>query len=259
MSNICFYQSLLEKWLKKTNKSTFIASDPITIPHRFSKKQDIEISGFFAAIMAWGNRTTIINKSSELMNRMDNSPHDFIVHANQRNWKQLEGFVHRTMNDTDILYLVDFLRTWYQSHDSLEEAFSSSVSRDDLNVKSGLEGFHDLVFAGDAISERTRKHIATPKRKSACKRLNMYLRWMVRQDANGVDFGLWTSIKTSQLVCPLDVHVQKVALELGLLKRKISDWQAAEELTEALKLLDPIDPVKYDYALFGLGISKKKA
>ena len=258
MSNICFYQSLLEKWLKKTNKLTFIANDPITIPHRFSNKQDIEISGFFAAIMAWGNRTTIIKKCSELMDRMDNAPYDFLTSSNQRSWAQLEGFVHRTMNDTDILYLSEFLRNWYKKHDSLEPAFGSTISKTDLNVRSGLEGFHELVFSGNTISERTRKHIATPKRKSACKRLNMYLRWMVRDDDNGVDFGLWKSINTAQLVCPLDVHVQKVALELGLLKRKISDWRAAEELTEALKVLDPTDPVKYDYALFGLGISKTR-
>jgi len=208
--------------------------------------------------MAWGNRTTIINKCSELMDRMDNAPHDFLTNANQRSWTQLEGFVHRTMNDTDILFLSEFLRNWYGKHESLETAFASIISKTDLNVKSGLEGFHELIFSGNTVSERTRKHIATPKRKSACKRLNMYLRWMVRDDDNGVDFGLWKSINTAQLVCPLDVHVQKVALELGLLKRKISDWRAAEELTEALKVLDPTDPVKYDYALFGLGISKKR-
>ncbi len=247
--------TFLEEWYHKTNQDVFIASDPICIPHRFKKKQDIEIAGFFAAIMAWGNRATIINKCSLLMQLMDDSPHDFIRNALDTDMKRFEGFAHRTMNDTDVLYLIEFLRQWYSQHESLELAFSQKLKPQDETVYSGLSGFYDQVFSIEPVSVRTQKHIANPVKGSACKRLNMYLRWMVRQDNSGVDFGIWKTIKPSQLVCPLDVHVQRVALKLGLLNRKQSDWTAAATLTKALKEFDSDDPVKYDYALFGLGLS----
>ncbi len=248
-------KAFLELWYHKTNQSVFIAHDPISIPHRFSKLQDIEIAGFFASIMAWGNRKTIVSKCTALLRFMDDSPHDFILHAAETDLKRFEGFVHRTLNDTDVLYILAFLRHWYTHNPSLETAFSSALKSTDQNVGPGLVGFNNLVFSIEPVSERTRKHIASPLRKSACKRLNMYLRWMVRNDESGVDFGLWNTIKPAQLICPLDVHVQRVATKLGLIQRKQSDWLAAVSLTESLKEFDAHDPVKYDYALFGLGIS----
>ena len=189
------------------------------------------------------------------MRLMDDSPYEFIKHAEPTDMKRFEGFVHRTMNDTDIMYLVAFLQKWYAGHSSLEQAFTKGHHIDDEHVGNALTGFYDQVFSIQPISVRTQKHIASPAKKSACKRLNMYLRWMVRQDRSGVDFGIWKSIKPSQLVCPLDVHVQRVATSLGLLNRTQSDWKAAVELTTTLKTFDSNDPVKYDYALFGLGIS----
>lgn len=246
---------LLEEWYHKTNQRVFISDDPISIPHRFKTKQDIEIAGFFAAIMAWGNRTTIINKCTKLIDLMDNSPYQFILNASDRDMKRFEGFAHRTLNDTDILYLIAFLQKWYQQHDSLETAFTATLGVNDETVEQALVGFYNAVFSIQPISIRTQKHIASPLKKSACKRLNMYLRWMVRQDGSGVDFGIWDSIKPSQLICPLDVHVQRVALKLGLLERKQSDWTAAVQLTESLKDFSSKDPVKYDYALFGMGLS----
>lgn len=248
-------RSLLDDWYHKTNQSVFISSDPICIPHRFSLQQDIEIAGFFAAIMAWGNRTTIIKKCNTILALMDDSPHDFVLNATDEDMKPFIGFVHRTMNDTDVLYLLKFLRNWYASHTTLETAFTDGLSKQDENVRFGLEGFYNNVFSINPVSIRTQKHIATPVKGSACKRLNMYLRWMVRNDESGVDFGLWKGISPAQLICPLDVHVHRVALKLGLIKRHQSNWVTAVELTNALRVFDNQDPVKYDYALFGLGLS----
>jgi len=245
----------LDEWVEKTNRPSFIPNDPITIPHRFNKKQDIEIAGFFAAIMAWGNRKTIINKCSDLLERMDNAPHDFVLNSSNQELKRLEGFVHRTLNDTDVLFLIEFLSRWYSANPSLEQAFSSTLDSGDPTVENALKGFYNKVFTGEWISERTRKHIASPSKKSACKRLNMFLRWMVRSDQKGVDFGIWKTIKPSQLVCPLDIHVYRVANNLKILDRKAMDWKAATDLTKALRVLDPLDPVRYDFALFGLGVS----
>jgi uncharacterized protein (TIGR02757 family) len=246
---------LLEEWYHQTNQMVFIDSDPICVPHRFIRLQDIEISGFLAAIMSWGNRKTIISKCNLLLSFMDDSPYDFIKNAQELDMKRFEGFAHRTLNDTDVLYLLAFLRNWFKDHDSLEAAFSNSMNVDDTDVKNGLIGFYDLVFSTNPVSERTKKHIASPAKKSACKRLNMYLRWMVRQDNSGVDFGIWKGIRPSQLICPLDVHVQRVSLQLGLLSRNQTDWMASVELTKSLQQFDMADPVKYDYALFGLGLS----
>lgn len=246
----------LDSWVKQTNRKEFIALDPISVPHRFSKKQDIEITGFFAAIMAWGNRKTIINKALELMDRMDNDPFNFITNASETNFKQIENFAHRTLNDMDVLFLIDFLRRHYSNHSSLEAAFFPEKNTNPNAVEAGLKQFRMNVFSVEYAPNRTKKHIATPETKSACKRLNMFLRWMVRKDQQDVDFGIWQHINPSQLICPLDVHVQRVALRLGIIKRTQSDWLAAVELTDYLRKLDPLDPVKYDYALFGMGISK---
>jgi len=250
-------QTLLNEKVETYNRPFFIDSDPISIPHSFSKKQDIEIAGFFAAIFAWGNRTTIINKSKELMDLMDNTPHDFVLNHQPKDLKNLLRFKHRTFNSTDLLYFIHFFHHHYKKHDSLETAFSIGLDKKDINTENALNGFYDYFFSLPDVPSRTKKHIAAPKNKSSCKRLNMYLRWMVRNDKCGVDFGIWKNIKTSQLIMPLDLHVIRVAKRYQLLTRKQSDWQAAVELTETLKRFDPKDPVKYDYALFGMGVMER--
>ena len=239
------------------NSPGFIKDDPISIPHLFSKKQDIEIAGFFAAIFSWGNRTTIINKSRELMDLMDNAPYDFCLNADKYQLKKLLGFRHRTFNATDLLYFIEFFKFHYSSNESLETAFTKGLNKKDETVENGLAGFYHYFFSLPDIPERTKKHIASPEKNSSCKRLNMYLRWMVRNDNNGVDFGIWKNIKPSQLVCPVDVHVARVARQFGLLQRKPIDWPAALELTTYLRTLDSRDPVKYDFALFGTGVMEK--
>ena len=204
--------------------------------------------------MAWGQRVTIVNKTNELLGWMDNSPHDFLLHHKSRDLKAFERFKHRTFNGTDTLYFIEFLSQYYKNHVSLEDAFV--LSSTDEHVGRGLIAFNNLFFSLEDFPSRTRKHIATPERNSACKRMNMYLRWMVRKDNNGVDFGIWDKIKPSQLICPCDLHVDRVARKLKLIRRKQLDSQTALELSSNLKLLDPLDPVKYDFALFGLGIEE---
>lgn len=245
---------LLEQQYTRYNTPDFITEDPISIPHGFTKPQDIEISGFFAATFAWGVRKTIINKSRELMELLDQAPYEFIINHSENDLKSLMKFKHRTFNSTDLLYFVHFFRKYYAHHDSLEELFATSDLEND-NVKIGIENFYNHFVQDEFFPVRTRKHVASPARKSACKRINMFLRWMVRKDEAGVDFGLWNRIKPKMLVCPCDVHVEKVARKLCLVSRKQVDWQMAEELTNALKELDPLDPVKYDFALFGMGMS----
>lgn len=247
-------KDLLDDKVEQFNQPEFIPNDPICIPHRFTRKQDIEIAGLFAATFAWGQRKTIINKSSELLSLMDNSPYDFIVNHKESDLKPFLNFKHRTFNPTDALYFIHFLNYYYNDFDSLEEAF---LTTGNSTIKNGLIKFQELFFSLEEAPNRTKKHVSTPARKSACKRLNMYLRWMVRQDANGVDFGIWKKINPSNLICPCDVHVDRVARRYGLLNRKKTDWLAAEELTNNLIKFDPNDPVKYDFALFGLGILEK--
>lgn len=247
----------LNQKVEQYNQIDFIKDDPIAVPHQFSLKQDIEIAGFFASIFAWGNRKIIINKSNELLKRMDNAPYQFIKEHQEIDRKKLLGFVHRTFNDTDLLYFVEWLQYHYQRHDSLEAAFTRNLSDNDSNVENALRGFYSYFFSLEYVPARTTKHIATPARKSSCKRINMFLRWMVRSDQKGVDLGIWNQIKPSQLICPIDLHVARVAKRFQLLDRKQTDWLAAVELTEYLKQLDPIDPTKYDFALFGLGVMEK--
>lgn len=250
-------QLFLNKKVKQYNHPDFIAADPICIPHAFTKKQDIEIAGFFAAIFAWGNRTTIINKSRELMQLMHNAPHDFVLQHTKRDLQQLEGFRHRTFNTTDLLYCIEFFKLHYSTHASLETAFTKWMHKKDPTVENGLNGFYNYFFSLPDVPERTRKHIASPIKNSSCKRLNMYLRWMVRNDNRGVDFGIWKNISPSQLIIPLDVHVTRVAKQLKILQAKQADWQAAVELTQYLRNLDKQDPVKYDFALFSIGVLEK--
>lgn len=249
-------QDFFNKKVKEYNQPSFIAADPICIPHLFNTRQDIEIAGFFAAIFAWGNRRTIINKSLELMQLMQMQPHSFCLNASATELKKLEGFKHRTFNATDLLYCIEFFKQHYQQHDSLEKAFLPN-GKSIHSIKEALIYFHHYFFSLEDAPLRTKKHISTPEKGSSCKRLNMFLRWMVRKDKTGVDFGIWKNIHPSQLICPIDVHVARVAKRFNLLDRTQTDWLAAEELTNYLKKLDPLDPAKYDFALFGLGVIEK--
>jgi uncharacterized protein (TIGR02757 family) len=250
-------KSFLEKKAGEYNHPSFIQLDPVSIPHRYKKKQDIEIAGLFAAVFAWGNRKTIINKSAELMQLFDNKPYEFCLYHQPSDLRRLLAFRHRTFTATDLLYFIAFLHHHYSVHSSLESAFTRWMKPGDANTENALKGFHDYFFALEEVPARTRKHIASPASGSTCKRLNMFLRWMVRRDKNGVDFGIWKKIKPSQLVCPIDLHVARVSRKLGLLNRKQTDWKAAIELTGRLKLFDPDDPVRYDLALFGMGVTEK--
>jgi len=246
----------LNKKVDQYDRPFFIAEDPISIPHLFSKKQDIEIAGFFAAIFSWGNRTTIIKKTKELMQCMEMSPHEFCLNYNPKKASKLKGFKHRTFNTDDLFYFVEFFQHHYQTSKTLETAFSKWMKPNDNNTENALDGFKKYFFSMEHL-KRTEKHVSSPVQKSTCKRLNMFLRWMVRRDKNGVDFGIWRRISASQLICPVDVHVARTARRLNLLKRKQTDWLAAIELTENLKKFDSDDPVKYDFALFSLGILEK--
>jgi len=211
--------------------------------------------GFFASILAWGQRKTIINKCKELIERMDGSPYDFVVQHQDADLKQLLGFKHRTFNDTDLLYFIAFFKQHYQHYNSLEQAFIQGQEQNpEISIETALNTFKNYFFSLPDYPIRTRKHVSSPLQKSTCKRLNMFLRWMVRQDDKGVDFGIWTGIKPAQLICPCDVHVERVARNLHLITLEKVNWKTALELTENLRLLDPRDPVKYDFALFGLGV-----
>jgi uncharacterized protein (TIGR02757 family) len=306
-------RAFLDKKVAEYNRPSFILDDPISIPHEYSLQQDIEIAAFFTAIFSWGNRTTIIRKSQELMQLMDRSPYQFVLQHEEKDLKKFLLFKHRTFNATDLLYFIAFFRFHYNSYPSLEDAFllpweGAGTRGVGWQPEAALSAFYNYFFSldldfGDGprtkmahrqnhandlrlSSEllrdappqsqpsakasvvasgaaaplsppRTRKHIASPEKHSACKRINMFLRWMVRKDDKGVDFGIWRRIPTARLICPLDLHVARVARRFGLLDRKPSDWLAATELTAQLLLLDPKDPVKYDFALFGLGAMEK--
>ncbi len=253
-------KQFLDKKVKEFNRPSFIKDDPVSIPHLFTKQQDIEIAGLFAAVFAWGLRVTIINKCKELLQLMDNAPYQFVRQHEEKDLKRLQHFKHRTFQAADLFYFIEFLQHHYSRNKSLENAFSGGISKKDKTVEDGLNGFRKYFFTFPH-EKRTEKHIASPETGSSCKRLNMFLRWMVRKDTDSfggsVDFDIWKNILTSQLVCPLDVHVARVARKTGLLQRKQTDWQAALELTEHLREFDPRDPVKYDYALFGLGVVEK--
>jgi uncharacterized protein (TIGR02757 family) len=250
-------KDFLDKKVKEYNQPSFIPYDPISIPHRFTRKQDIEIAAFFASVFAWGSRAIIINKTTALMQLMDDAPYEFCLQMNAEELKRLLQFKHRTFNTTDLLYFIDFLHHHYSNHDSLETAFTKWMNNEDQTIENVLIGFHDYFFSLEDAPARTRKHIATPVRGSTCKRLCMFLRWMVRRDHCGVDFGIWHNISPSQLICPVDLHVARVARQFNLIKRKQTDWQTALELTDELKKFDRDDPAKYDFALFSLGVIEK--
>lgn len=247
-------KTFLDEKVDCYNQTSFIENDPICIPHRFSKKQDIEIAGFFAAIFAWGIRKTIINKSTDLLNRMGNSPYEFILHHSSQDLKGLLGFKHRTFNDIDLFFLVDVFKKHYQQHATLETAFLPN--KKEPSQQERLEYFYNYIFSHDHL-RRSEKHISTPAKNSACKRINMYLRWMVRQDTVGVDFGIWKQMKPTDLMIPLDVHVCRVAKQLGLMDNQKSNWKETVMLTDKLRQFDATDPVKYDFALFGMGVASK--
>lgn len=291
--SIINFQSLkdfLDSRVERYNRPEFIANDPVCIPHQFSLKQDIEIMGFWASILAWGQRKTIINKCRELIQLMDGAPYDFIVNHEESDLKRFLAFKHRTFNDTDTLYFIEFFKQHYQHSDTLESAFIKPVQSifrgdfitDDLSldeniemssapcylsemnakltespVEAALNHFRNYFFSLADHPLRTKKHVSSPGQKSTCKRLNMFLRWMVRNDQHGVDFGIWHQLKPADLICPTDLHVERVARKLNLISRKQVDWLTAIELTENLKKFDPADPVKYDFALFGLGIEEQ--
>ena len=247
-------KSFLDEKVEKFNRPAFITYDPVSIPHLFSGKQDIEIAGLFAAVLAWGQRVTIINKCKELMAWMDHDPYNFILNHRKTDLKPFQNFRHRTFNGTDALYFIEALKFIYRKHSSLEDAFVVAPAEE--TVEQGIIRFHHLFFSLEDHPHRTQKHLSTPERKSTCKRINMYLRWMVRKDNCGVDFGLWKKISPAQLVCPCDLHVDRVARMLKLVRRKQTDWLTALELTSSLRKLDPEDPVRYDFALFGLGVEE---
>lgn len=233
------------------NRPDFITSDPIQIPHQFSKKEDIEIAGFLSATIAWGNRKSIINNANKMMTLLEHSPYDFVMHHQESDLEKLESFVHRTFNGIDFISFIKSLQHIYKNHNGLEAVFAKHGEKQSL--QHAIHYFKNTFFEIEHL-KRTEKHVSDPLKKSAAKRINMFLRWMVRNDNTGVDFGIWKTLSPAQLSCPLDVHSGNVARKLGLLKRKQNDGKALTELDTALRKLDPLDPVKYDFALFGLGV-----
>lgn len=247
-------KTLLDEKYEQYNVPGFIIDDPISIPHLFDKKEDIEIAGFLTAIIAWGQRKSIIGNAHKMMKRMGYYPHEFILSAGESDFRSFNSFVHRTFNGTDAVFFLKSLRNIYLHHGGLETVFTRGFLREQ-NLYGTLLYFR-TVFLETGHEQRSEKHLANVAKNSSAKRLCMYLRWMVRNDMRGVDFALWKEIPPSALMLPLDVHTGNVSRQLGLLKRKQNDWQAVEEVTAALKKLDPLDPVKYDLALFGLGVNK---
>ncbi|MCG9972515.1 TIGR02757 family protein [Christiangramia crocea] len=247
-------KEFLDEKVAEYNTPHFIESDPVQIPHLFQKKEDIEISGFLTATIAWGNRKSILKNAEKLVKMMDMSPYDFVLHHEQSDLEALNGFVHRTFNSTDLRFFIKSLRNIYTQHAGLERIFEKHSAHDTL--QPAIHEFKSVFFELPH-EKRTEKHVSDPLKNSAAKRINMFLRWMVRRDQAGVDFGIWESLSPALLSCPLDVHSGNVARKLGLLKRKQNDAKALAELDDNLRAMDSEDPVKYDYALFGLGVFEK--
>jgi len=250
-------KSFLDEKAELYENLYFIENDPIQIPHHFKKKEDVEIAAFFTSIIAWGQRKTIINNARKLMSFMDNAPYDFILHHEEEDLKTFLGFVHRTFNSDDLLYFIYRLKLIYKEEGGLEKIFTESVLRNNGNVLDAISQFKTDFFNREHLN-RTEKHLSDPGKGSSAKRINMFLRWMVRSDKKEVDFGLWKGIPTSSLYLPLDVHTGNVARHFGLLDRKQDDRKALEELMTILRAMDPMDPVKYDFALFGMGVNEGK-
>lgn len=247
-------KEFLNQKVLQYNNPNFIESDPIQIPHRFSKKEDIEIAGFLTASIAWGNRNMIIKNAQKMMEIMDNSPFDFVINHSEKELSNIHSFVHRTFNSIDFQYFIQALQNIYKNHSGLEKVL---LPRDnEVNYRNAISNFRTIFFELPH-QHRTEKHISNPLKNSATKRINMFLRWMVRNDNAGVDFGIWKTHFPAHLSCPLDVHSGNVARKLKLLSRKQNDWKAVDELDQTLRAFDLEDPVKYDFALFGLGVFEK--
>ena len=244
-------KDFLDDKVLQYNTLDFIESDPVQIPHLFTQKEDIEISGFLSATIAWGNRTMIIKNSKKMIDLIGNAPYDYVMSHTDDQLEQLDSFVHRTFNGQDFTHFIKSLKHIYSNHSGLEAAFAKNQETD--SMQRSISEFKKLFFEIPHL-QRTQKHVSDPLNNSAAKRINMYLRWMIRQDNKGVDLGIWKSIPPAVLSCPLDVHSGNVARKLGLLTRKQNDAKAVTELDDKLRLLDPTDPVKYDFALFGLGV-----
>ena len=243
----------LEFKYQQYNNTSFIGTDPISIPHQFSRKEDIEISGFLTATISWGNRASILKDGNKLLEMMDCSPYEFILYASSSEIKSFASYYHRTFNGKDCIFFLEALKNIYLNHHGLEDLFSVDT---ETGMKGAISRFRS-VFLEKKHLQRTEKHLADPEKGASAKRILMFLRWMVRDDHKGVDFGIWKHISPASLMCPLDIHSGNVARKLGLLKRKNNDWKAVEELTGNLRLFDPEDPVKYDFALFGLGVFER--
>lgn len=237
------------------NRANFIEGDPICIPHMYQRREDIEIAGFLAAVMAWGRRDLIIRAARQLCACMDDAPYDYVMGAGEGELERLEQFYYRTFQSVDARGLILGLREVYKKHGGLEAVMAPREG--EANTEGGICRVREVLMGSKDFLARSQKHLANPAAGSSAKRLNMYLRWMVRSDGRGVDFGLWKSAKASQLICPLDVHTGNTGRKLGLLKRTQDDWKAALEMTEGLRLMDADDPVRYDFSLFGLGIFEK--
>ncbi|MCC6383638.1 MAG: TIGR02757 family protein [Bacteroidia bacterium] len=240
--------------VRQVNQTAFIEHDPISVPHLFTAKEDREIAGFLSAVLAWGQRLVTIRNAKKLIERMDLAPYDFVINHNRNELKPFQDFAHRTFNGVDTVYFITSLKNIYLRLGGLEKIFTSAF---DESEDSGIP-IHRFrkVFFSLKHEKRTEKHLADPLSGSAAKRVNMFLRWMIRKDNQGVDFGIWKNIPASKLVCPLDVHSARNARQWGLLQRRQNDWEAAVELTHMLKTFDPVDPVKYDFALFGFSSTK---
>ncbi len=254
-------KQLLDDKVLLYNRLDFIDSDPIQIPRRFSRKEDIEIAGFLTATISWGQRKSIINNANRLMDIMDNAPYDFLIENSFSSngiadMERLKRFVHRTFNGNDCLFFLESLKNIYTHHGGLETVFTDGY-RSTFTAFGALQHFRN-VFLSLPHDTHVRKHLSDVSANSSAKRLNMFLRWMIREDENEVDFGLWKDIPTSALMLPLDVHTGDVARAYGLLNRKQNDWKAVEEITAVLRSFDAVDPIKYDFALFGIGVKKKK-
>lgn len=247
-------KEFLDAKVLEYNHPKFLDDDPLQVPHRFTQKEDIEISSFLTATIAWGNRKSIINNATKLMGLMGNTPYDFVMNHTREDLEYLSPFVHRTFNGIDLAYFVSSLQNIYQNHGGLEAVFTERQTKN--SMQPAISQFKEVFFELPHQS-RTQKHVSDPNRGSAAKRINMFLRWMVRDNATGVDFGLWEDIAPAKLSCPLDVHSGNVARKLKLLKRKQNDAKALQELDKNLRELDASDPVKYDFALFGLGVFEK--
>lgn len=247
-------RELLDELHDKYNDQTFIELDPISIPHAFEQVEDIEISGFLAATIAWGNRKMIVRNAKRMVDLMEGEPYRFIMEADEKEFLSVVNFVHRTFNGSDFVYFLRALKHIYRNHGGIKDLFVSGYLKNG-SLEEGIADFRRLFFELEHLP-RVERHLSSVEKNSACKRINMYLRWMVRTDNRGVDFGLWDEIPTSALYIPLDVHTGNVGRHLGLLSRKQNDWKAVLELTENLRRFDAKDPVKYDYALFGVGVNK---